>query len=209
MTWPAFLAELGKSAAVTLVGPLHDKKFSAVEPTVFIDGGSQFRGNGEKFPTISVGDGDSGGAALDVKLPEEKDFSDLAFVLRELPRHVVTLRLFGFLGGRLDHELANLGEIHQFLLDRPKGARVELEKAGHLEVIAFTGSMKREINSLFSVMVLETSEVTIAGDCDYDLDNEEPLVPGSSQGLSNLGTGQVEITSAGPCFIFLINEKSI
>ena len=203
MTWAGFLSLLDKGAAVTLVGPLHDKPLAPSEPVVFIDGGSQFRVQNEKFPSISVGDGDSGSTELDVKLPAEKDFSDLAFVLRELPRHVVNLRLLGFLGGRLDHELANLGEIHQFLLDRPPGARVEMKRAGRLEVIGFTGKIKLDISGSFSVMVLETSEVTISGDCEYDLDGEEPLVPGSSHGLSNTGSGAVSVSSAGPCFIFL------
>lgn len=205
MTWAGFLALLAKASSVTLVGPLHDTPVTPDEPTIFVDGGSQFRVKVEKFPTISVGDGDSG-STLDVTLSPEKDFSDLAFVLRELPRQVVKAQLLGFLGGRLDHELANLGELQQFLLDRPRGARVEMRRSGRAEVIGFTGSATLDIQGLFSVIVLEASVVTISGECRYKLSGGDPLVPGSSHGLSNIGRGRVTVASDGPCFIFLIAD---
>lgn len=202
--WLNFVARLSGATRVTLVGPLHHETFNPVEPTIFIDGGARFRSaDPEKFPCISVGDGDSGDSPLDVKLPAEKDFSDLAFVLRELPDYVKNLRLVGFLGGRLDHELANLGELHQFLAGRSADARVDMENGGRANVIGFNGHLEHKIQGLFSILVLESAEVQITGECRYALNKATTLEPASSHGLSNEGNGLVKLSSSGPAFLFL------
>lgn len=205
--WPGFLAQIGGASRVTLVGPMHDRSVDVSEPTVFVDGGARFMGNLGGAPSIRVGDGDSGVADLDVRLPAEKDFSDLAFVLRELPVAVVALRLLGFLGGRLDHMLANLGELHGFLARRSSGL-VELEGSGvvggraGVQIVGFVGSLELRISGVFSVMVLESCEVRIEGECKYPL-KSTTLPPASSHGLSNEGHGLVRFSSRGPCFVLL------
>jgi thiamine pyrophosphokinase len=201
--WPGFLAGLRGTTRVTLVGPLYNETFSPSAPTVFVDGGNRYRRAGlENFPCISVGDGDSGQGNLDVRLPAEKDFSDLAFVLRELPPAVADLELLGFWGGRTDHLLANLGELHRFLAKRGPGAKAEMAEGGVIQAVGFKGRLERRISGIFSLMVLERTEVKIEGECRYPLKNPTALEPASSHGLSNEGHGLVTVASNGPCFLF-------
>jgi thiamine pyrophosphokinase len=201
--WAGFVARLGGAEQVTLVGPLYSGNFNPTEPTIYVDGGARFRRTElENFASISVGDGDSGGANLDVRLPEDKDYSDLAFALRELPLKITRLRLLGFWGGRLDHMLANLGELHAFLAKRD-AARVVLEDDDEVTAIGFKGNLAREISGRFSVMVLEPTPVRISGQCSYPLDPAQVLQPASSHGLSNSGDGPIEIESQSPCFLLL------
>lgn len=171
---------------------------AAIEPTVYVDGGARFKAaTSPRVPLITLGDGDSGGP-MDEMLPAEKDYSDLAFVLRELPRHIDHVLLKGFLGGRRDHELANLGEVHQFLRRRTQG-RAEFDNVIH----AFIGNFELDINGVFSVLALETVSVTIQGACKYRLDGTSALEAASSHGVSNEGFGLVMFSSSKPCFIFL------
>src|SRR4051794_25182624 len=133
--WAEFLTAIASEEEVTLVGPLYHQRHTPLMPTVYVDGGTRFRNEGgwaaghgghSAFPTVSVGDGDSSGGSLDELLPSEKDYSDLAFVLRSLPASVNEVTLLGFLGGRRDHELANLGEVNEYLKARPRTCRVDL-----------------------------------------------------------------------------------
>ncbi len=205
MKWPEFLALLDRRTSVRLVGPMLGAAHAPVGPTIYVDGGTKFKPSGPSpFPFISLGDGDSGGP-LDELLPVEKDYSDLAFVLRELPRHVDHLSLFGFLGGRRDHELANFGEVHQFLRVR-RQARVDFLD-GRLAVVAFSGSLDLDVRGVFSLLVFESTAVSLSGLCKYKLDGSVMLEPASSHGLSNEGFGVVSLQTNKPAFIFL-NEVS-
>ncbi len=204
MTWSAFLDHLNRTSltAISLVGPLYDAEFTPAEPTVFIDGGSRFRPLQSDFPLISVGDGDSGSAVLDEILPSEKDYSDLAFVLRNLPAHVARLSLHGFSGGRLDHELANFGELHAFLLKRGNG-QTHLFAGGRPSVVGFNSRLEMNIQGIFSLLVLEPAEVRLTGDCKYKLTEPYKIFPCSSHGISNSGFGRVLAETSNPAFIFL------
>ncbi len=200
MKWPAFLAQLEGRKSVTLVGPLYGTPHAPSEPTVYVDGGAKFK-SAAKFsqPTITLGDGDSGGP-MDEVLPVEKDYSDLAFVLRELPKHIVELSLYGFLGGRRDHELANFGEVHQFLRARGQ-ARADLFGTS-TSITGFCGALEIDIHGLFSLLAFEASSVLLQGECKYKLDGTVVLDRVSSHGLSNEGAGLVLLQSAKPVFIF-------
>lgn len=186
-------------------------------PTIYVDGGSNFRNDGgwagaltadaplgkSSVPLISVGDGDSASGKLDEVLPAYKDYSDLAFVLRSLPPHIVAVEMLGFLGERRDHELANLGEVHAFLKTRTEFCRVEIHSVDQTVFAFARGTLTAEIHGTFSVMVLEPAAVKIDGACDYKLEGDVVLQVASSHGLSNEGSGEVAITSDQPCFVFL------
>lgn len=188
-----------------------DRARPLVMPTIYVDGGADFLATNlalsEKanlHPVISVGDGDSASVPMNQRLAERKDFSDLAFALRSLPSSVTALELFGFLGGRRDHELANFGEIHSFLTHRSGLATVNFHGVAGIECVAFTsGELELEIDGLFSVMVFERAAVLISGDCEYQSSDLKMIEPASSFGLSNVGHGRVKFSSASPCFIFL------
>jgi thiamine pyrophosphokinase len=211
--WAEFLTAIAAEKEVTLVGPLHHQRHTPLMPTVYVDGGSRFRNEGgwaaghtehSAFPTVSVGDGDSSGGSLDELLPSEKDYSDLAFVLRSLPASVKEVILLGFLGGRRDHELANLGEVNEFLKTRSQHCRVDLVGNSGDRVIAFAhGALTLDVIGGFSVFVLEPATVKIAGQCRYPLPAGSVISPLSSHGLSNEGMGRLNIASDSPCFILL------
>lgn len=202
MTWPEFLEAVPKFSNITLVGPLHNVPHEPLRPTIYIDGGTRWRTEGTNhFPVVSVGDGDSSPLPLDKVLPAEKDHSDLAFVLTSLPASITTLELLGFLGGRHDHELANLGEIHRFLKSRAS-AQVKIF-GGDREVTAINeGRVALKIQGTFSVFAVEPAMVTIEGDCQYQLNRPTRLEPLSSLGLSNVGHGEVLVGTNSPVFIF-------
>lgn len=195
--WQTFLSQLTSVQEVTLVGPLAAPRAKWPEPCIFIDGGSRHQGQSPLH--ISVGDGDSSVEQVDHLLPAAKDFSDLAYVLRHMPQHLSRLSMVGFLGGRRDHELINLGEIHRFLCTRPKPTECDLDWS----VCGFSaGKWPLQLKGVFSVVALEPTQLTMTGDCAYPLPVATPLGVLSSHGLSNEGFGIVEIRNDGPVFVF-------
>ena len=205
MKWLEFLQLIKEAEQVTLVGPLYNEIHVPTAPTIYIDGGGKFAPTlPVDNPVVFVGDGDSGtDVELDEKLPTEKNYSDLAFVLRALPPSIDRVDLLGFMGGRRDHELCNMGEVHAFLHSRLHFTRVEM--AGPKErVVGFSkGRVNLEIHGLFSVVVLESAAVKISGECKYPLSRDHMLTPLSSVGLSNEGGGTVEIESGPPAFVII------
>lgn len=205
MKWLEFLRSIKDAEQVTLVGPLYNKTHIPTAPTIYIDGGGKFAPTlPVDNPVVFVGDGDSGtDVELDEKLPAEKNYSDLAYVLRALPEAIVQVDMLGFMGGRRDHDLCNMGEVHAFLQSRPHFTRVEM--IGPKErVLGFSkGRVSLEIQGTFSVVVLESAVVKISGECKYPLSREHMLTPLSSVGLSNEGSGTVEIESGPPAFVII------
>ena len=203
MTWTQFVSQI--SNQVALFGPLLDRARPLDRPTVFVDGGANYCEESMKLslgavPTIRVGDGDSSSHGMDEPLPARKDFSDLGFVLRGLPSFVQRVDMFGFLGGRRDHELANFGEAHRFLLARPF-ATVNFHDSLGIKVVGCRGNIELDIQGVFSVMTFAPSNVHISGDCQYKYDGRLDTV--ESLGLSNVGHGRVTLGSDSACFVFL------
>ena len=195
LTITRYLHGYAQQKAVQLVGPMYlgDSIFSG--PVIFIDGGTQFRKHGEG---LSVGDGDSYRGQLDEKLNPNKDYSDLSYVLASLPAHFNEAHLYGFLGGRRDHEWANLGEANAFLKKRHQAMQLHFET----EITGFTaGRWQLEINELFSLLCLETAKVKLTGDCQFQLKQKTPLEPLCSHGLSNVGQGVITLQTDKPIFI--------
>lgn len=180
---------------LTLVGPLLTKAQTFDrDPVVFVDGGTRFRAGEEGF---SVGDGDSFEKPLDEKLPAQKDFSDLAYVLEHADQYR-RIDAFGFWGERKDHELANLGEFQRFL-KRQKRAEI------HMPPLAkgySAGSWSLLINGLFSLLVLEAGEIQMTGDIQYPIPHKKMVSPLSSFGISNQAHGSIQIEASMPFFLF-------
>lgn len=204
---PEFFAALRATSAVTLVGPIHGREHHPENPTIYVDGGARFRApSGGAAPSFSLGDGDSGGGALDRMLPADKDHSDLAAALALLPAEVRLVHLAGFLGGRTDHELMNFGEVHRFLMGRSGFTRVDFQnREDRVPILAFHGGpMEMEIHGEFSVFTFAPVALAeIAGDCRYPLTVSSMLKGTSSQGLSNVGHGRVSLRADVPLFVFL------
>lgn len=194
---PEFLNGLGAITELTLVGPFAAARKQWPAPCIFVDGGNRHQ-TGDPLH-FSVGDGDSAWAPVDHLLPEEKDLSDLAFVLSHVPDQVARLSLVGFLGGRRDHEFINLGEIHRFLKTRKQATECNVDYA----VCAYSaGKWSLDLKGIFSLLVLEPTDVRLLGNCHYQIPVTQPLTPLSSHGLSNEGWGLIELTSNNPIFVF-------
>lgn len=174
------------------------------EPVIYVDGGVAHR-RGQMG--LAVGDGDSKKTdlpgELDITLPAVKDYSDFAFVLRSLPDHVQTVRTFGFMGGRMDHQLINFGEAHHFLR-----LRTRTTLSFDFEVVGFSpGVWKPRVEGTFSLINFEPCELRVEGLCDYQIKEPLKLQPVTSRGLSNIGHGQIEIECSSP--VFLLAERRI
>ncbi len=203
MKWGRFQKDIANATHITLVGPLYNKRHHPSTPTIYVDGGANFRdlGRNNHFATICIGDGDScDPALLDHLLPMTKDYSDLAFAMKHLPASIQHVDLLGFLGGRKDHELMNLGTVHHYLFPKSTFTSVRFDDL----VVAFCGGLlSLEIKTEFSILVFEPSFLTISGACAYTHNTGIQIPAISSLGLSNKGFGQVLIDSLKPCFIFL------
>ena len=199
-----YLQRFADRRRVTVVGPMLGVPFNptaAEEPVIWVDGGVNHRPQdaGQDCVGFSVGDGDSAAEKLDQELDTDKDYSDLAFVLGCLRARFSSVVLLGFLGGRRDHELFNLGEVHHFLAAAKTPTRVRFDDS--LEVYS-AGEWGFEIHGVFSLMVFEPTTVKLAGACKFPLTTPTKIAPLRSLGLSNHGFGAITLTTRGPAFIF-------
>ena len=180
---------------IHLVGPMASPPLQLNDPVIFVDGGAMCR---ENNIGIVVGDGDSFNGAMDHCLDPDKDFSDLAFALSLVDARFDLLYLRGFLGGRRDHELFNLGEVNHFLSRRTRPAHVLLDDT----VEAFSaGNWQFHCRGLFSLLVFVQTSLSLSGDCHYAIAPGTEVKPVSSFGLSNQGYGDIQLMTEGPAFI--------
>jgi thiamine pyrophosphokinase len=195
-----------KSESLIFVGPvLHTavhpdqlKPLGLIEaPQIAIDGGDRFAFQ----PVMVVGDGDSqsGTPSAPFHLKPDQNQTDLAFALKLVnPGRWTDLHLFGFLGGRKDHELAAIGEVCRAL-----ALRMDLTRATFYDSsaeLAFTvhniGKHSFIHHGVFSVLAFESARFTIAGACQYPV-RDQTLLSFSGVGISNVGEGEFTIQSSG------------
>ena len=200
-----YLANFKNSRQINVVGPLYEpddmrEPMRAIaEPIIFVDGGACWRQRGEG---ITVGDGDSFVGTMDVLLKSDKCFSDLAFALEHIPATFREVKLHGFLGGRRDHELFNIGEVHHFLRNRKSPTTIQFEH----DIVGYSGGQWQfERVGGFSIAVIEETQISISGDCRYTCQARR-FMPLCSLGLSNVGAGLIYIDCAAPIFI-LFNDS--
>lgn len=182
---------------IFLVGPFYKREISLTkEPTIYVDRGANYRTGTDGF---TIGDGDSSNVELDQLLNPQKDYSDLSFVLKNLPDKFSLIHLYGFLGGRKDHEIMNLAEVHSCLKRSKTPKTVFLDK----EVTVYSaGRWTLFIEGLFSLFAFETTKTTLTGKCKYKIENTSTLNPLSSHGLSNLGRGEINLACDNPIVLF-------
>lgn len=210
---------------VWLIGPkswsASECKFSKPDYLIFIDGGLSFKpllpkNIVENTPSFSLGDGDSlkeqsvnSLPPLDMTFPEDKDKSDFSLALEHLPEELTKGRetdfsLFGLLGGRKDHEMAVLGEIHHFLLKNKFATFSLYDSQNNLEISLFCGEKNFDFRGTFSVFSFSLSMVEIKGEVKFPTKSE--LKPFQSLGLSNQARGEFQINSSEPLLIYWVRE---
>jgi len=197
----------------TFVGPMGPRLQNSEllsHPIILVDGGAHHCQKG----LIWIGDSDSNQLNVEVdffiELNPNKDFSDLKAAFDLFPANSsLELHLWGFLGGRNDHQLINLGESHHFLIQHPQSKIFFYDEFGMLRMI-FTsnGTLNLNHQGIFSLVSLESAEIQIIGNCDYELTIPTPLLPLSSRGLSNFAHGPVKITTNKPLLVLFEGKFS-
>ena len=168
---------------------------------IFIDGGiNHLRNqNFDQSDLKLVGDGDSleqpAEAPFLIKLSQEKDISDLKAGLDILSSKQKSIYLNGFLGGRLDHQMAVLGETHEHLMKFPSTSIFFSENVHLLPA----GKHRLEFKGEFSLFSLIKTLVNIEGSVKYKGADIE-LRPLSSRGLSNYSNGSFNLNISSPTF---------
>jgi thiamine pyrophosphokinase len=165
-------------------GLIHYEKFKKHFPKIASKGSKS---------AMSFGDGDSSQKAM-TKKKTDQNISDLAFFLKNAPSNlaVESFLFVGFLGGRIDHELFNLGEIANFVgkwrMKHPPMLWME-------DKIQFLSKGSHSLNILghFSIASFSENKIFLKGDCLYKSKTWIKLSTLSSRGLSNEGHGTVEI----------------
>lgn len=162
---------------------------------VAVDGGLDSCVEIRRRPDLFVGDGDSAFASADpiesIHYPRDKDFSDLAGALKEVSRRgVQVVGVAGLVGGRLDHEWANLLELGSW---SPKFAGILAPSQRGTVLITSHGcrvaTVRRRTVSLLALGA--SASVTLTG-TRWELDRQR-LRPGSL-GLSNVSGARLELT---------------
>jgi thiamine pyrophosphokinase len=175
-----------------------------------VDGGSRFTATMD----VWIGDGDSGVPkpvgpdVIKFNYPSEKDTSDLALALALFENeNPYQLHLWGFIGGRQDHQLFNLGEALSFLRSKKHTCIYFYHgQTTPLFVLYSPGQWSIEHQGLFSLGSLETGDLELRGDCRYPIPGKQRLSPLSSRGLSNFASGTISFTNAMPIFIYYPEE---
>lgn len=185
-----------RGAALVLNGASRDGLWSATELAgqlcgawilVAVDGGLETCRAVGAIPDLFVGDADSSGARpadlASVIYPRDKDLSDLSAALAEVRRREVeVVTIAGLLGGRLDHEWANLFETGAHA--RRFAGIVAPSDRGTVVVTAHGCHAETVPGCLVSLLVLGGSaRVTLRG-TRWTL-RDQRIRPGS-RGLSNL-----------------------
>lgn len=206
------LEKLSTSDEWQLIGPL--EIYHAFCPsqlglsTIYVDGGLRHKKNSVQKNSISIGDGDSHEGRpedIDILVQKEKDQSDLALALSLLGKinsACSTLKLYGFYGGRLDHQLAIFGELRNSLSHFKFLERIDLygPHSAAIKTTLLKKSMTFNSQNTFSLTMFEETMTSISGQVKYPLSNHN-VGPFSSLSLSNQARGQVEITVDKPALI--------
>ncbi len=187
-------------AHLALIGPILSKEIETSFPQIAVDGGIHFATN----PIMWVGDGDSGEVDSSIPLLKKpsQDETDLHFCLNQIQEwNWNHLHLFGFLGGRKDHEYANLGEVCQALKKRPQ-SRTTFYDENMKPCIDFyaSGDHFFTFHGIFSILTFEKTRITLSGECRYPV-KEEELAPFSGRGISNVGAGAIQLKTSAPVMV--------
>ena len=191
------------------------------EKVIFVDGGMQYAklfslSESSEQTDISdyfwIGDGDShlGEVTLSPDkthhLSIDKDQSDLAMAFQKLipdEKNIHQIFLHGFIGGRIDHQLAVFGELFKWHKILSPGEMILFDADINRKVEIFKGEHTTQHKGTFSLFSLEKQNIKSSGDLKY-AGEEITLFPLQSHGLSNEGFGPFHILSEK--VIMLIRE---
>jgi thiamine pyrophosphokinase len=181
-------AELDR--AVELAGELTDRC-----RLIAVDGGLRTCRAAGRRPDLWVGDGDSSRTIPKkiptVVYPTDKDLSDLGAALDEVAREGAQIVVVaGLIGGRLDHEWANLQELGA--RSAPFAGILAPTERGTVLVTRRGCRARTAAGRTFSLLVLGGSATVTLRGARWRLDRKQ-LRPGS-RGLSNVTGNRLDLT---------------
>lgn len=194
----------------TLVGPMGPEIPEAflAYSILSVDGGARFSSRMD----IWVGDSDSysGTPACEhiFSFPPQKSTSDLALALSLFSENgPYTLHCWGFMGGRKDHELFNLGEAVRFLEKSP-GSKVIFYEENGKNIFNLYGQGEWNLNfeGVFSLASVRDVRIKLTGLCAYPIPEPTLMGPLSSFGLSNIASGEIRLKNDGPVILMLMES---
>lgn len=202
---PHLPVNLAQIRVWTIIGPMGPKISPALSqfPILAVDGGAEFCDRMD----VWIGDGDSNRSLLDCenvyRYGPIKDQSDLGLALGMFQgQKPLELHLWGFLGGRRDHEWINLGEVYHFLETKHEAVAHFYNSQGKLEVSVYSaGRQALSHQGTFSLATIKENQIQILGAVQYALTEKTTLLPLSSLGLSNSAHGIFEIIHEAPLMI--------
>lgn len=191
-----------------LVGPCKDQRhlaYSEQTPIIFVDGGLKHRKSKFKKSKCwqSIGDGDSSREKIKIKLPCDKNESDLHHALKLLPKDIHWVEAFGLFPElkdeqRFDHRLFNIGEIYHY----NKKFKV-LVQLNDREILLPPGKSKLDFKGLFSLVALDNLKLKIIGQVDYEITQTISIKKLSSRTLSNSAHGSFTVETSHPILLIL------
>lgn len=187
--------------AINLIGPM-DLDLTVVDDrlfTIVIDGGADHCLHFS--PNLSVGDQDSTSQKLDCLLPADKDYSDYSKALSFIHDKTQIINCHGLYGGRLDHQLAIIGDSCRFLLKQKAKINFFQKKDIRLCILA-PGKWILNHNGLFSLHSLYDQFIKIHGDIKYNLKEYTYIHSLTSHTISNVAFGQFFVICQSPVFLY-------
>lgn len=193
-----------KDKKVNFIGPMPVNKDLIDKElySIIVDGGQNHPISFKN--SFSIGDNDSSFTSLDLKLPREKDYSDLKFALEHIPKDSIYADLHGFIGGRYDHQLIVYSELSEYLKENgPKRFDLYNEKS---HILSISNLRKEQINYTgeFTLFSFYSQRIKLNGDIKYKIEGEytQNFQALSSRGLSNISYSRIEIEYESPILIF-------
>lgn len=204
-------SSINQHQKLQVIGPMpfDETELDGDCPTICVDGGARHAKNLDTERIYIIGDADSfpDSEQFHHLLKQDKDISDLGFILQNLAPEIQKLALFGFTGGRLDHQLFVLGELDQFSMRT--GALLVMDSQFIFpkkvnDNFSFEGSYQ----GIFSVGTYRATPITLRGNIKYALE-AQLMQPHSSQGLSNLASGSFQVFAPDNFWLYFDNKPSI
>ena len=191
------------SSCVQLIGPLKDTQMPLLDKAariIAVDGGVDDlppQLMSQRPDILVVGDGDSthfDSNSFTHKLSPSKDFSDFQFALNLALQEKKDIYLKGFSGGRMDHQLAILGDCF-FALSKQKGrpSIIHLFLGEDRCFIVPSGHFHFFHHGAMTLLLSRPSTPTLKGSIEYHLDGQTTLQALSSHGISNRAYGDFQL----------------
>ncbi len=203
MKLPSNLANSSKWTLSGPMGPIVPQRLLS-HSLLGVDGGARFLSRMD----VWVGDADSheGPIVSDhvFKFPPEKSQSDLALAFSFLScQSELETHLWGFLGGRKDHEYLNIGATLNFLEGKTQSSATFYNGLGKAIIKCLSqGEWSLPQLGLFSLASLRNIKIKLTGSCKYQLPEWTELTSLSSLGLSNVSNGDCQLSTQGPVILF-------